>query len=40
MDTDGRMRMVMQVSADGNPSLTFLDDKSSVIQRLLPAIKL
>lgn len=39
MDTVGRKRIVMQVGADGTPSLTFLDDKGNVIQRLLPAVK-
>jgi hypothetical protein len=39
MDTVGRKRIVMQVGADGTPSLTFLDDKGNAIQRLLPAAK-
>lgn len=39
MDADGRKRIVMQVSADGTPSLIFLDDKGHVIQQLAPAVK-
>ena len=39
MDADGRKRIVMQVSADGTPSLVFLDDKGHTIQQLVPAVK-
>ncbi len=39
MDPAGRKRIVMQVGADGTPSLTFLDDKGQVLQRLLPTDK-
>ena len=39
MDPAGRKRIVMQVGADGTPSLTFLDDKGQVIERLLPTLK-
>jgi hypothetical protein len=39
MDPAGRKRIVMQVGADGTPSLTFLDAKGQVIQRLLPTDK-
>jgi hypothetical protein len=37
MGADGKKRIVMQVTADGKPSLTFLSDKGDVIQRLIPA---
>jgi hypothetical protein len=39
MDADGRKRIVMEVSADGTPSLVFLDDKGHVIQQLVPTVK-
>ena len=39
MGADGKKRIVMQVTADGKPSLTFLDDKGQVIQRLIPALQ-
>jgi hypothetical protein len=39
MDPSGRKRIVMQVSADGTPSLVFLDDKGRTIQQLAPAVK-
>ncbi len=39
MGGDGKKRIVMQVTADGKPSLTFLDDKGQVIQRLIPALQ-
>jgi hypothetical protein len=39
MGADGKKRIVMQVTADGKPSLTFLDDKGEVIQRLIPALQ-
>jgi hypothetical protein len=34
MDTHGRKRIVMEVKADGTPSLSFLDSSGSVISRL------
>jgi hypothetical protein len=39
MGADGKKRIVMQVTADGKPSLTFLDDKGQVIQHLIPALQ-
>jgi hypothetical protein len=36
MGADGKKRIVMQVTADGTPSLTFLDSKGQAIQRLIP----
>jgi hypothetical protein len=36
MGADGKKRIVMQVTADGKPSLTFFSDKGDVIQRLIP----
>jgi hypothetical protein len=36
MGADGKKRIVMQVTSDGTPSLTFLDDTGQVIQRLTP----
>ena len=39
MGADGKKRIVMQVTADGKPSLTFLGDKGEVIQRLVPALQ-
>jgi hypothetical protein len=39
MDADGRKRIVMEVSADGTPSLVFLDEKGHIIQQLVPTVK-
>jgi hypothetical protein len=39
MDANGRKRIVMQVTEEGSPSLTFLDDKGHTVQRLVPAIQ-
>jgi hypothetical protein len=39
MDANGRKRIAMQVSADGTPSLVFLDEKGQVIQRFAPVAK-
>jgi hypothetical protein len=39
MGADGKKRIVMQVTADGKPSLTFLDEKGQVIQNLVPALR-
>ncbi len=36
MDISGRKRIVMQVPEQGDPSLTFLDEKGSVVRRLAP----
>jgi len=39
MGADGRKRIVMQVIADGTPSLMFLDGYGHVVRRLLPTDK-
>jgi hypothetical protein len=39
MDANGRKRIVIQVSADGTPSLEFLDEKGQVMQELAPTVK-
>lgn len=39
MDPDGKKRIVMQVGADGTPSLVFLDNKGQTIQQLVPTVK-
>jgi hypothetical protein len=39
MGADGKKRIVMQVTADETSSLTFLDDKGQVIQRMIPALQ-
>jgi hypothetical protein len=39
MDADGKKRIVMQVTANGTPSLMFLDDDGKVIQRLIPELQ-
>jgi hypothetical protein len=39
MDAEGRKRIIMQVSADGTPSLEFLDDTGHVVQQLIPNVK-
>ncbi len=36
MDANGRKRIVMQVTEQGAPSLSFLDEKGGVIRRVLP----
>ena len=36
MDTNGRKRIVMQVPEQGDPSLTFLDEKGNAVRRLTP----
>jgi hypothetical protein len=36
-DANGKNRIVMQVAADGTPSLVFLDDQGRVVQSLAPA---
>lgn len=38
MDPDGRKRIVMEVAADGTPSLEFLDEKGHTIQQMVPAL--
>ncbi len=35
MDTDGKKRIVMQVAADGTPSLDFLDADGHIVKRVL-----
>ena len=39
MDTKGKKRIVMQVSADGTPSLVFLDPNGSIVQKLAPVTR-
>lgn len=39
MDPNGKKRIVMQVGADGTPSLVFLDNKGQTIQQLVPTVK-
>jgi hypothetical protein len=39
MDANGKKRIVMQVTGDGNPSLEFFDDKGNIVQKLVPATK-
>lgn len=36
---DGKKRILMQVTADGEPSLTFFDAQGNVLQRLVPSAK-
>ena len=36
MDAHGKKRIVMQVAADGTPSLDFLDAEGRVVQHLIP----
>jgi hypothetical protein len=36
MDAEGRKRIVMQVPEQGEPSLTFLDEKGDAVKRLAP----
>jgi hypothetical protein len=36
MDASGKKRIVMQVPEQGDPSLSFLDEKGRVVKRLLP----
>lgn len=36
MDAKGKKRIVMQVTADGTPTLDFLDADGQVIRRLIP----
>ena len=33
MDAEGRKRILMQVTSDGSPSLSFLDDKGTVVDK-------
>ncbi len=40
MDASGRKRIVMQVTEQGAPSLTFLDDKGRVVQQWSPNTEL
>lgn len=35
MDADGKKRIVMQVAADGTPSLDFLDADGHIVKRVL-----
>jgi len=36
MDTNGRKRIIMEVPEQGDPSLSFLDEKGIVVRQLLP----
>lgn len=36
---DGKKRILMQVTADGEPSLTFFDAQGNVLQKLIPSAK-
>ena len=37
MDRNGRTRIMLQVTSDGNPSLSFLDGNGNVVKQLSPA---
>jgi hypothetical protein len=37
MDAAGRMRLLMQVTADGNASLSFLDTTGQVVRQIPPS---
>jgi len=36
MDAQGRKRIVMEVLTDGTPSISFLDERGSVMRKIVP----